>query len=87
MVLPDKYTSLNESYIGISALILDVLKTEVLAVDLLWSAYCRKYAAKPSHIPTYIKFVYVLMFMFACNMIAYNERGELYNENLKSENY
>ena len=83
MVLPNKYTTLDESYIGIAAYALDALGAESLYVDALWKKFKTKYKGNDRLMPSYIKFVYVIVFMFSCRMISYNERGEVFNENLK----
>ncbi|MGO5053914.1 ABC-three component system middle component 6 [Lachnospiraceae bacterium LCP25S3_G4] len=86
MVLPDKYVSLAESYIGVSALLLDILGDKKITVDKLWDKFVKKYVKtnEIKSIPTYQKYIYVLEFMYMAKMINYNEKGEMYNENLKS---
>ena len=42
MILPDKYTSLTESFIGISAVLLDTLGNKKLTVDKLWNNFNKK---------------------------------------------
>ena len=41
MILPNKYITLSESLIGISALILDVLKARKLTIELLWDGFIK----------------------------------------------
>lgn len=86
MVLPDKYVTLSESFIGISALLLDILGNQYMTIDKLWnrfeSAYIKK--RKIHAVPTYQKYIYVLEFMYISRMIDYNKKGEVYNENFKS---
>lgn len=86
MVLPNKYVAISESFIGLSALILDTLKDKQMTIDQLWRKFNRKYieTKKINAIPTYQKYIYVLEFMYMAGMINYNEKGEMYNENLKS---
>ena len=88
MILPKKYVTLSESYIGVSALILDVLVDKVMTIDQLWDKFNKKYIKinKIKNPPTYQKFIYVLEFMYLCGMISYNEGGGLINENIKSKN-
>lgn len=88
MILPDKYVTLSESFIGLSALLLDVLGGKRMTVDKLWGKFNNKYTKtqKIVNVPTYQKYIYVLEFMYIANMINYNEKGEMYNENYKSEN-
>ena len=83
MILPNKYTTLDESYIGIAAHALDTLGAESLFVDTLWQKFQSQYKSNAKLLPSYIKFIYVIIFMFSCRMISYNERGEVFNENLK----
>lgn len=83
MILPDKYTLLSESYIGLSALILELLSNKKVAIDRLWSLFIKKYDKKPSEIkvvPSYQKFIYVIEFMYLSEMINYNEEGEIFVE-------
>ncbi len=86
MVLPDKYVTLSESFIGLSALLLDILKDKKMTVDKLWNKFNHTYieTKKIYSPPTYQKYIYVLEFMYMAQMINYNEKGEMYNENLKS---
>lgn len=88
MILPDKYITLTESFIGLSALILDILLKNTLTIDKLWIKFKKKYinSKKIKNPLTYEKFIYVLEFMYICSMISYNDRGEIFNENLKSKN-
>ena len=82
MILPDKYTSLTESFIGISAVLLDTLGDKKLTV------FNKKYVKtnKLKHAPVYQKYIYVLEFMYLSNMISYNEKGEIVNENIRINN-
>ena len=83
MILPNKYIPLDESYLGVAAYALDTLGDESLHVDALWQKIQAQYKDNVRLLPSYIKFVYVIVFMFSCGMISYNERGEVFNENLK----
>ncbi|AEV67203.1 ABC-three component system middle component 6 [Acetivibrio clariflavus] len=85
MILPNKYITLSESYFGLSALILEVLKDKSVTVDKLWNSFVKKYilTGKLKNPPTYQKFIYVLEYMYMCDMISYNEGGEIFNENIK----
>lgn len=86
MILPDKYVTLSESFIGISALLLDVIGSDSMTVDKLWNQFNNRYVKTEqiSSVPTYQKYIYVLEFMYITNMINYNEKGEMFNENIKS---
>lgn len=88
MILPNKYVTLSESYIGISALILDVLGKKAITIDVLWRKFHKKYIQKNiiKNPPTYQKFIYVIEFMYLSGMISYNEHGGLVNENIKTKN-
>lgn len=88
MILPNKYVTLTESFFGLSALILDTLMNQKLTVDKLWNKFKRKYIDlnKIKTPPTYQKYIYVLEFMYLSNMISYNDKGEILNENLKTKN-
>ena len=35
---------------------------------------------------SYIYFIYLIEFMYTSNMISYNVKGEIYNENIKFDN-
>ena len=86
MILPNKYVTLTESFVGLSALVLDTLNDRKLSIDKLWAKFTQRYII-PNRLntpPTYQKFIYVLEFMFMTNMITYNEMGEILNENIKS---
>ncbi len=82
MILPDKYTSFEDSIIYQSSLILSkILKTKMMTFDMLW----RKYHKLCPHY-SYVYFIFLLEFMFIANMISYNGRGEIYNENIEFKN-
>lgn len=88
MILPNKYVTLSESYVGISALILDTLLNKKMTIDQLWNKFDTKYikSNKIKTPPTYQKFIYVIEFMYLCGMISYTEGGMLLNENLELKN-
>lgn len=83
MILPNKYITLSESFVGLSALILEVLYNKSLTIDKLWNDFDKKQIKKGKlkTEPTFQKFVYVLEFMYMSDMIAYNEKGEIRIEN------
>jgi len=88
MILPNKYVTLPESYIGISALILETLSSQKLTIDALWNKF-EKMHIKSKRIkiaPSYQKFIFVLEFMYMCEMLSFNEKGEILNENIESTN-
>ncbi len=80
MILPDKYIKLEDSMIYQSSIVLSkILKNKIMTFDLAWKNYhklCPEYS--------YIYFVCLLEFMFISNMINYNDRGEIFNENIES---
>lgn len=88
MILPNKYVTLTESFIGISALILNILKNQKLTIDKLWNKFKKDYidSNKINNFPTYQKFIYVVEFMYLTNMISYNDQGEIFNENIEFKN-
>lgn len=88
MILPNKYVTLTESFFGLSALILEILIDKKLTVDKLWNKFNKKYidSNKINTPPTYQKFIYVLEFMYLSNMISYNDKGEILNENIEIKN-
>lgn len=88
MILPDKYVSLSESFIGLSALVLDVIKDKHLTIDILWEKFENKYIKKKklSNPPTFQKFIYVLEFMFLTDMISQTEKGEIKRADQKTDN-
>jgi hypothetical protein len=88
MILPNKYVTLTESFFGLSALILEVLMDKKLTVDKLWNKFKKAHidSNKINTPPTYQKFIYVLEFMYLCDMISYSDKGEILNENIKTKN-
>lgn len=81
MILPDKYINIRDSIYGTSALILKIIGNNSLSISSLWKK-CKKYYNLP-----YTKFMNCIIFMFITSMINYNqEKGEIYNENIKLEN-
>jgi hypothetical protein len=85
MILPSKYISISESFIGLSALILEILSDRSLTIDTLWKKFEKKYiiSKKINNPPTFQKYIYLLEFMYLTNMITYNDKGEIINENKK----
>lgn len=85
MILPNKYATLSQSYLGISAMILDVVSENKITIERLWDKFEKQYIFKKSfnHIPSYQKFLLTLDFMYLSKMINFNEEGEIYNENLE----
>lgn len=88
MILPNKYLTITESFIGLSALILDLIGNKKITLDLLWNKFEKKYikSKKLKSSPTYQKYIYVLEFMYLTEMITYNQKGEILNENTRIKN-
>ena len=88
MILPNKYSTITESFVGISALILDIIGNKKITLDLLWNKFKKKYikSKKLKNPPTYQKYIYVLEFMYLTGMITYNQKGEILNENIRIKN-
>lgn len=86
MILPNKYILLNESLIGLSAFVLKILSDKKMGIEEIWDKFEKEYIKKDKlkNPPTYQKFLYVLDFMYLSQMINYNLKGEIYNENIKS---
>lgn len=87
MILPNKYIPISDSLIGISSLILEVLKNKKMTIDELWNNFnSTMKQSKIKNIPSYNKFVLALNLMYLTKMINYTEKGVIYNENIKDEN-
>ncbi len=86
MILPNKYVTLSQSYLGISAMILGIIGSKKTTIDKLWEEFEEKYITKnkEAHYPSYQKFLLTIDFMYLTDMLNYNEEGEIYNENIKS---
>jgi len=89
MILPDKYISIEQSLIGISAFILDVLGKDEITAEKLWIKF-NKNNVKNSKLrlkepPSFQKFIITLNFMYATDMLNYDiERKVLFNENIRT---
>lgn len=79
---------MSESLIGLSALLLDILKDREMQLSDLWSEFRNYYVnnKKIKSIPTYNKFVLAINFMYLTNMVNYDEKGVIFNENYKLKN-
>lgn len=86
MILPNKYVSLAESYIGLSALIIDCIGTDSLEYPVIWEKFIKKYSPLlDNRMPSVDKFMLTLVLMFACGIINYNN-GKIYSENIRIKN-
>ncbi len=81
MIFPNKYLLIKDSLIGISPLILDILRDKEMGMEKIWDKFKKKYK---ENTPTYNKFLYTLEFMYITGMVSFNSEGEIFNENLKS---
>ncbi len=82
MFLPNKYINLKDSMLYQASLILfKIIKDKKLTLDLIWKKY-----NEMNNEYSYIYFIYLIEFMYTSNMISYNDKGEIYNENIKFDN-
>lgn len=82
MFLPNKYINLKDSMLYQASLILfKIIKDKKLTLDLIWKKY-----NEINNEYSYIYFIYLIEFMYTSNMISYNDKGEIYNENIKFDN-
>ena len=72
MILPKKQLSINESYFGFGAFLLEKL-TEPISVEDLWEYYKDSYTVKFS----FDQFVIALDYLYIIGAIKINERGLL----------
>lgn len=88
MILPNKYITLPESFIGLSSYILEIIGNKEMSFEDIYNKFysSQKIAKKFSSKPTMEKFSLCLSFMYASGMIQYSEGGVIFNENLKFEN-
>lgn len=88
MILPNKYITLPESYIGLSSYILEIIGNKEMTFEDMYNKFysSKKIAKKYSSKPTMEKFCLCLSFMYASGMIQYREGGTIYNENIKFKN-
>ncbi len=81
MIIPNKYISIEDSYLGISARILKVIKNKKYSIDKIWNIVNKNYNKDKINIP-FNKFTDVISFMYIINAINYDkEGGVIYNEN------
>lgn len=87
MIIPDKDTTISQSYIGLSALILDILGWKEMSFDEIWGKFNKRYieSKKLKNAPTYHKFISVIHFMYIAGYIDYSG-DKVFNENLKNKN-
>lgn len=85
MILPNKYVSFEDSLIYQSAIFLKIISNKRYTIDLLWNKY-NKLNEKSKKI-SYIYYIYLIEFMYIAGMINYTHGGEIYNENIKTNNF
>jgi hypothetical protein len=78
MILPDKYTTFEESFLGLGAVILKEVGSKKMSTNELWNKLKR---LKHNNL-RFKKFIEILIFMYATKMLTY-DNGEIYNENNK----
>lgn len=77
MILPNKYTTFEESFIGVGAVILKELGTKKMTTNELWIKLKRV-----KHVNLrFKKFIEILIFMYSTKMLSY-DNGEIYNANI-----
>ena len=85
--MPKKHISLSESYIGLGAFVIEILKVP-MTVDECWKKLKKVYIEKGviSKKHSFDSFILTLDLLFALNAINVNDKGEIYNvsKNLKS---
>lgn len=88
MILPNKYISISESLIGLSACILDVISNKKYTVEEVWEKINRYYIdnKKIKNKPNYSKYILTLTYMYMSQMINYDEKGMIFNENITTRN-
>lgn len=84
MILPDKYISISESLIGLSACILSILGTNCYEIEYVWDRLNKEYVRtnKIRYAPSYSKFILTISYMYLSKMINYKEKGVIFNENI-----
>ena len=84
MILPNKYISISESLVGLSACILNVLGKNCCGIEYVWERLYKDYVEKNKirYAPSYSKFILTISYMYLTQMINYNEEGEIFNENI-----
>lgn len=77
MILPKKQLSLNESFFGFGAFLLQYLSTPI-SIDELWECYKDSYVNKKYPIKfTFDQFIMALDYLYIIGAIRENERGKL----------
>ena len=84
MILPNKYITISESLIGLSACILDVISDKRYTVEQVWEKLNKDYiqSKKLKYNPSYSKYIITITYLYMSQMINYNEEGVIFNENI-----
>ena len=84
MILPNKYITISESLIGLSACILDIISNEKYTVEQIWDKLNKEYINnnKLKYKPNYSKFILTITYMYMSQMINYDDKGVIFNENI-----
>jgi len=86
MILPDKYTTLKDSFIFQSAIFLKLIGKNKITFDKLWDKYLKSDQKYIKEKISYAYYMSLIEFMYSTGMINYTAEGELYNENIESKN-
>lgn len=86
MILPNKYITISESLIGLSACILDVISDKKYTVEQIWYKLNKDYIqnGKLRYSPSYSKYILTITYMYMSQMINYDNKGEIFNENIRT---
>ena len=84
MILPNKYITISESLIGLSACILDIISNKKYTVEQIWDKLNKEYINnnKLKYKPNYSKFILTMTYMYMSQMINYDDKGVIFNENI-----
>ena len=88
MILPNKYITMSESLIGLSACVLDIIDDNRYTIEQVWDRLNKKYIRtnKIHDKPTYSKYILTITYMYISRMISYDEKGVIFNENIATKN-
>ena len=78
MIIPNKYIKPSESIMYLSTIVLQQIGNKKCNVVDLWLK------TKANSNITYNKFLQILIYLNIIGTITYTEKGEIYNENIKS---
>lgn len=84
MILPNKYITISESLIGLSACILDIISNNKYTVEEIWDKLNKHYIenGKLRYKPNYSKYILTITYMYMLQMINYDKEGVIFNENI-----